>query len=180
MMSSDFVSTDFVMDPGSPNPTRIKVQRRKSSMRMSELDAVLSADDCEWVCTTKLATSPEELEQAAIRFGVALQHVHVVRPYAKCIIRAPLDIHDKAECFVRATTDGWKTFKDFPGKYYPEAGDAFKNTMAFDAHIDLPCDPSADVEFAVCFKANDGNEYWDNNMGENHHIVKGEEVNPAY
>eukprot|EP00056_Hartaetosiga_gracilis_P023093 m.35133 g.35133 ORF g.35133 m.35133 type:complete len:79 (-) comp9990_c0_seq4:84-320(-) len=48
------------------------------------------------------------------------------------------------------------------------------------AHIDLPCDPSADVEFAVCFKANDGNEYWDNNMGENHHIVKGEEVNPAY
>eukprot|EP00056_Hartaetosiga_gracilis_P023092 m.35162 g.35162 ORF g.35162 m.35162 type:complete len:108 (-) comp9990_c0_seq10:84-407(-) len=36
------------------------------------------------------------------------------------------------------------------------------------------------IRFSCTLQANDGNEYWDNNMGENHHIVKGEEVNPAY
>eukprot|EP00055_Hartaetosiga_balthica_P005192 m.14871 g.14871 ORF g.14871 m.14871 type:complete len:178 (+) comp4385_c0_seq1:215-748(+) len=172
MMSTEYIPTDYEMDPGSPYPTQIKVQRRQSSRRMSLQDMFHLEDDCEWILKSKLASNPEQLEEIALRCGVALQSCTIVKPHVKCLVRVPLDTHDQAECFIRYTCDGWATYTDISGKYYSEAtGIAFQNTMAFDVHLDIPSDAN-EIEFAICFKANDGNEYWDNNLGLNHRLEK--------
>lgn len=44
-------------------------------------------DDPQWMLTSKLASTPEELAQATLTQGVALQAVRFKRPKAKWLVR---------------------------------------------------------------------------------------------
>eukprot|EP01147_Barroeca_monosierra_P010902 gene10902-2977_t len=128
-------------------------------------------DDPQWMLTSKLASTPEELAQATLTQGVALQAVRFKRPKAKCLIRIPSVTHEagKLQCFVRYTMDGWKTFHDVPATHCSDCLGKMPKTDLYKADLPLPNTEYGTIEFAVCAKT-DSQEYWDNNHTTNHTI----------
>lgn len=81
---------------------------------------------------------------------------------------------DKKIC-VRMTFDGWQTFEDVEATYIKNAYEGeWTNTFKFTASIPKEYDSNQTIEF--CIKYTAGNEYWDNNSGDNYRMVC---VNPA-
>ncbi|CAH0730132.1 unnamed protein product, partial [Brenthis ino] len=77
------------------------------------------------------------------------------------------------EVFVRASSDGWRTHEDTYCAFV-ETGPLSKNGVSvydtFGFRLQLPIH-SRRLDFCVCFRCQ-GNEYWDNNNGENYIIEK--------
>ena len=77
---------------------------------------------------------------------------------------------------LRCTDDGWKSHTDHAAQYSP--GPCSSNAAAsrddtFSFKIQIPCDDEKRrrIEFAVCFRAEDGTEYWDSNKGANYALL---------
>lgn len=77
------------------------------------------------------------------------------------------------EVFVRASSDGWRTHEDTYCAFV-ETGPLSKNGVSvydtFGFRLQLPIH-SRRLDFCVCFRCQ-GNEYWDNNNGDNYVIEK--------
>ncbi|XP_074025710.1 glycogen binding subunit 70E isoform X1 [Leptinotarsa decemlineata] len=79
------------------------------------------------------------------------------------------------EVIVRSSTNDWKTYEDSFCVYVPNnitssVGPAYVLYDTFSFKIPLPPKVKK-VEFCVCFRC-EGNEYWDNNHGNNYVLVK--------
>lgn len=80
--------------------------------------------------------------------------------------------------FVRFTDNKWQSFVDYPCLYSPHvsgggggADGSTYDTFQFD--FEVPCDDENRqiVEFCVGFRANNNEEFWDSNNGDNFKIV---------
>lgn len=73
--------------------------------------------------------------------------------------------------FVRGTFDNWKSYRDVTADYVPSSPHAHAQMDTFSFEMTSPCAKSTKIEFCVCFRAQNGQEFWDNNYGRNYEIV---------
>ncbi|KAH7932274.1 hypothetical protein HPB51_029415 [Rhipicephalus microplus] len=69
--------------------------------------------------------------------------------------------------FVRYTANGWQSHVDWPASYVP--GSLADGVDQFEFEISVADAPLL-CELAVCFEAEDGRRFWDNNGGANYSL----------
>lgn len=104
---------------------------------------------------------------------VSLENV-IVKENEDCIIGTikVSNVSFHKEVFVRWTADCWATHEDVFGKFVnngsSSAAYVLFDTFSFKLNLPPKCKR---IEFCVCFRC-EGQEYWDNNNGQNYVIVK--------
>jgi len=79
--------------------------------------------------------------------------------------------------FIRSTSDGWKSHKDYDAKFQVSASKAF-DTFTFDVPLPSNVDlKDSTFEFCICYKTGTGEEHWDSNEGRNYKLGGDEPVN---
>lgn len=85
------------------------------------------------------------------------------------------------EVFVRVTFDKWCTSQDIAASFAPSgilSGNSQYDTFSFTLCIPHSAVKFETVEFCVCYKCN-GQEYWDNNNGENYKLAAVSSKDPS-
>lgn len=88
----------------------------------------------------------------------------------------------KKEVTVRISFDHWETFCDVEATYIQNAYEGgWTNTFKFTTCIPKTYDSNKTIEFCIMYSAN-GEEFWDNNDGENYRLfcINPELISPSY
>ncbi|MBN3276208.1 PP13G phosphatase, partial [Polyodon spathula] len=77
----------------------------------------------------------------------------------------------KKEVYVRYTFNDWLSFVDAQAMLVPGSateGNAQTEQFGFTLYTPPLIDQSSTIQFAICYKTENGAEYWDNNFGQNY------------
>lgn len=106
----------------------------------------------------------DELRQRVYRDKVCLSALSVLELTLHGTVSvANLTYHKHV--FVRYTANGWQSHVDWPASYVPGSLADGVDRFAFALSV---ADAPLRCELAVCFEAEDGRRYWDNNGGDNY------------
>jgi len=85
-------------------------------------------------------------------------------------ITAVKNIAYHKDVIVRYSFNDWRTVSETTATFYKQDSPYQIDYFVFVVNCKTTCfDKKWDVNFAICYKVN-GQEYWDNNDGENYHI----------
>eukprot|EP00039_Didymoeca_costata_P018474 m.333603 g.333603 ORF g.333603 m.333603 type:complete len:429 (-) comp17182_c0_seq1:2222-3508(-) len=108
---------------------------------------------------------PKDVPTLVYAHKVRVESVTLRSPHVFINIQVHnVDFHK--EVVVRATSDGWKTSKDYVARYISSASPDRDNFF-----VSFPMPFSTDLQFCVKYETQ-GQTFWDNNQGKNY-IVKG-------
>ena len=75
------------------------------------------------------------------------------------------NLHYEKEVFVRWTVDNWVTYVDTSAEHHAHSEDGESDDFSFG--LVTTEDSKINVQLAVCYRTPNGEEFWDNNSGEN-------------
>lgn len=108
----------------------------------------------------------DELRQRVYRDKVCLSALSVLELTLHGTVSvANLTYHKHV--FVRYTANGWQSHVDWPASYVPGSLADGVDQFAFALSV---ADAPLRCELVVCFEAEDGRRYWDNNGGDNYRL----------
>lgn len=110
--------------------------------------------------------SGDELRQRVLRDKVCLSALSV-RELTLYGTVSVANVTYHKHVFVRYTANGWQSHVDWPASYVP--GSLADGVDQFEFEISVADAPLL-CELAVCFEAEDGRRFWDNNGGANYSL----------
>ena len=114
-----------------------------------------------------------KFRQTLERQNVALENV-IIRN-EECILLGTVKVRNlcfRKTVFVRLTDNNWSSYQDYPATFSATAaGSAAFDTFSFS--IQIPCDDErrTQLAFCICFKTQDGTEFWDSRNGHNFQLL---------
>lgn len=112
--------------------------------------------------------SGDELRQRILRDKVCLSALSVRELMLHGVVSVANVTYHK-HVFVRYTANAWKSHVDWPASYLPGSLADGVDQFAFALSV---ADAPRHCEFAVCFEAQDGRRFWDNNGGRNYRLSR--------
>lgn len=113
--------------------------------------------------------SGDQLRQRVLRDKVCLSALSVRELMLHGVVSVANVTYHK-HVFVRYTANAWKSHVDWPASYLPGSLADGVDQFAFALSV---ADAPRHCEFAVCFEAQDGRCFWDNNEGRNYRLSRG-------
>ena len=105
---------------------------------------------------------------------VSLENV-ILKDYSMMGTVKVKNISFEKSVFLKITFDSWETSSEVHTNYVScgRDGSNMYDTFSFESEIPTNTDISKKIQFCVCYRAN-GGEYWDNNNGKNYEILSQE------
>ena len=149
------------------NETKFKKLKGSTTLlarRVRIIRTLSNENDCLSACYDKV--QPEEVEAKVKQTNVCLADTRLSGRTVSGFVIVNNLAFDKT-VMIRYTFDQWKTFSESQS-YYVSSADGTKRDK-FGFNLTFPND-KIEMHFAIQYKV-DGNEFWDNNSGNNYKIV---------